>query len=199
MLYKLSSAFYPEDNLQPFLIGYWAAQQRQFAEAVIMLSNTRSRARGVKLFSQILKPSHDILERNKMNGRKPKGNVGRNSRTIRNDNPIQWLNIPLTDEDNSAILADENTLEFHACALLGLVGDGFSVSAKYSPERKSFSVTIYRPGTSDNGRGVGLSAWATDLRLACSVALYKFDVKCGGEFPDPGSADSFDQQRRTFG
>lgn len=190
---------YPENQLQPFLLPFWSKNREFILDVFTKAGNDRFYRRKNDGRNIFVYPSDDLIMENVMNGRKSKGTGKSNPQSVRKSSSIQWINVTLSDEDYNELERSEATLEYLAACLLGLVGEGLCISVKPNVERNNISVTIYRPADDNGGGGVGLSAFATDVRDAALVALYKFDTKCGGEFPHSDELDTPNQRQRRFG
>ena len=126
-------------------------------------------------------PTHDFIMENLMNGRKSKTQSGSNGTSNQQSTPLEWINIPLSDEDLNILASDEKDFDTLAALLCNVASRGYGISIKRTNEGKSYSVTIYRPPTIDDRRNLGLSSSSSSLRDALLVTLYKLEVCLQGE------------------
>lgn len=193
---KLSPHFYPEDYLHPKLLKWWSLEADRVIRVLLMKENYFGLGKGSPSGKILIQPDVSFIKEKILNGRKPKSSVGGNSGKSDKSVGFQWVNVPLTDEDNNWLIGSTITLEQCAASLIGLVTDGYDVSVKYQAVRKQYVASIYRPSSDDSSNGVGVSGFSTDVRDAILVVMYKFDNKLGGELPVGSNAGASNQQRR---
>jgi hypothetical protein len=178
--------WFPEDILKPELVEYFFYQLQHLRTLAYSATSASARTSLALAWNSFLKPPISITERLQMkNGRTKNTSSGASKSLVRYE-PIKWFRYDLTNEDRDALARDTASWEYIAAALLGVVGDGFSISVKYNPLRKQFVCSIYRPFGDDNMHACGISAFAADIRLAGLVALYKFE-RVDWDNPDDSS------------
>lgn len=190
---------YPEDHVPTCLLSWWVTA-RPVILRVLESKRYRRPAWNSHLSGNLLiYPPEYLYKEPILNGRKSKGRTIGNGVVPSQSTPLEWVNAPLTSEDYLALEQSTYGLEYLAGCLVGLVSRGYGVSVKYDSQRKRCNCTIYRPPSDTNRRHLGLSGFASDVRDAVLVTLYRFEHKCGGELSDGLVGDAHNQSQRRFG
>lgn len=118
----------------------------------------------------------------------PRGKQNAKSSARTNTN-VEWVNIPISEADEAEILkwGPDDAILF--AGLADLVTSGHTVGWKIANDGDGFMA--YATGTGDDcpNTGLGLSAFASDVRDAVACLLYKHLAVANSEWPRSGSGN----------
>lgn len=187
---------YPEDCLTIEGAIWWRDHYDLFLRC-LTLPKYHKPYFGSNLSSNLIiyPPECDRME-NILNGRKPKPNGARLGSSDGKSLPLQWINIPLTDQDIATLESEKANLEQLALAYVQLGMHGLGLSIKFDSVGKSYVVSIYGPDSSNNMQPCGVSGRAPELRDALLVSLYRFNSCLQGSFDGRSNSSTAIQPRR---
>jgi len=196
---KIGSSAYPEDYVPTALQSWYARANPVILQVLTSPKYYKAVFGSSQSGNLLIQPPIDLINGDDMNGNKSQRTRRGNSKQPDESPSFRWVNAPLTDEDYDILERTETDLESLAAMLIGLVGRSYGVSVKFDSVRERFNCVVYRSFPDNNGRGVGLSGHAPNVRDAILVTLYRFESKCGGDLVWESGSDSSDKRERRFG
>lgn len=172
---QLTSFFCEVDEYSVWLLRHW------YPHSVILhKGSVDKRIERIRYVLSDLKRARECIIMAKKPSTKPLNPTGTSS----SFKSISWVNCNLSDDDISSIenweLSDTELLT----ALSSLIGEGYAVSVKRSPDNLSVMATIIGQADTCDNVGKGMSAFADTPDDAIKVLLYKHFNLLRGQWGD---------------
>lgn len=189
---------FPSDQMPIELDLWWRDNAALFIRLLTSQKYHKPQFGSSQTGNLLIYPPKCNIKENILNGRKPKRHGSSVGSSDGKSTAFRWINIQLTSEDIDILEGEEASLEQLAYAFIGLGVRGLGLSVKYDSARKSYSVSIYGPDSTNNMQPCGISGAAPDLRDALLVSLYRFNNRLQGSFDGCASEDTNIQPKRFF-